>query len=90
MGFGPEKPLRAQFEEETHAPERMGEVAETIAERHAELNHWCGWQRRRNESLLMDLGPLVEAIEAGHIPIEEIPETFEAAYCTWWSEKTDR
>ena len=26
------------------------------------------------------------AIESGHVPIDEIPETFEAAYCTWWSE----
>ncbi|MGB1025195.1 MAG: DUF3320 domain-containing protein, partial [Rhodospirillaceae bacterium] len=31
------------------------------------------------------LGALVEAIEAGQVPADEIPDTFEAAYCTWWS-----
>src|SRR5690606_19722229 len=53
----------------------------------ARLNHWCAWQRRRNEALDLDLGPLVEAIESGEVPVEEIPETFEAAYGAWWSER---
>jgi hypothetical protein len=81
------KPVRADFEGEDNALEQMRAATEAIAERHAELNHWCGWQRRRNDALSLQLDPLVEGIEAGLVPIEEIPETFEAAYCAWWSER---
>lgn len=79
--------VREHFAEQGHALEQMRETAESIAQHRAELNHWCGWQRRRNEALDLDLGTLVEAIESGVVPVEEIPETFEAAYCTWWSER---
>ncbi len=65
--------------------ELIRQTADTITERHAELNSWCGWYRRRTEALGLDLAPLVEAIEQGRIPTDEIEATFEAAYCTWWS-----
>jgi len=81
------KSVRAEFENQTEALEHMREAAEAIAERHSELNQWCGWQRRRNEALSLQLDALVEGIEAGRVPVDEIPETFEAAYCAWWSEK---
>ena len=81
------KTVRDRFAEEGRALELMQETAEAIAEHHAELNHWCGWQRGRNEALNLDLRPLVEGIESGLMPVDEIPETFEAAYCTWWSER---
>jgi very-short-patch-repair endonuclease len=61
------------------------ETADSISERHAELNSWCSWRRRRNEAVDMSLLQLVEAIEGGQVPIDEISETFEASYCTWWS-----
>lgn len=67
------------------ALEQIRKMADTITERHAELNSWCGWYRRRMEALDLELAPLVEAIEKGRIPIEEIETTFEASYCTWWS-----
>ena len=63
------------------------DLIEKIADKQAELNHWCGWQRRRNEALALDLVPLVEGIEDGRVPVSEIAETFEASYCTWFSEK---
>jgi very-short-patch-repair endonuclease/DNA polymerase III delta prime subunit len=81
------KPLRDSLSQGGYSIEELQATADSIAEHHADLNHWCGWQRRRNEALDLDLGPLVEGVEAGRVPIEEIPETFDAAYCTWWSER---
>lgn len=77
--------IREQFAAEGHALDVIKNTAESIAGRHAELKDWCGWRRRRTEALDLDLGPLVDAIEEGRVPTEEIEETFEAAYCTWWS-----
>tara|TARA_R110002049_G_scaffold130820_1_gene289278 strand:+ start:7775 stop:13804 length:6030 start_codon:yes stop_codon:yes gene_type:complete len=79
--------VREALSDDGYSLEKLQEVADLIAERYADLNHWCGWQRRRNEALNLDLGPLVEGIESGRVPLEEIPETFEAAFCTWWSER---
>jgi len=81
------KTVRDSFLEDEDA---LGEIATTldaIVRRRTELNHWCGWQRRRNEAIAIELGPFVAAIEDGTIPINEIPESFEAAYCTWWSKR---
>jgi very-short-patch-repair endonuclease len=77
--------VRAHFAETEEALAAIKESADNIAERHAELHDWCGWRRRRTEALDLELGPLVEAIEKGYVPTAEIEETFEAAYCTWWS-----
>lgn len=77
--------IREHFARTDKALAAMKEMADTIATRHAELRAWCGWYRRRTEALDLELGPLVEAIEQGRVPVEEIEETFEAAYCTWWS-----
>lgn len=77
--------VREYFAKTDKALDAIRETAESIAARHAELHDWCGWRRRRTEAMDLDLGPLVEAIEQGRIPIEEIEATFEAAYCTWWS-----
>jgi Superfamily I DNA and RNA helicases and helicase subunits len=77
--------VREHFAETGKALDAIRETADTIAARHAELREWCGWRRRRTEALDLELRPLVDAIEKGRIPIEEIEATFEAAYCTWWS-----
>ncbi|ADH84743.1 DUF3320 domain-containing protein [Desulfurivibrio alkaliphilus] len=77
--------VRKHFAETGRALPAILETAETIAARHAELREWCGWRRRRAEAMDLELGPLVEAIEKGHVPTEEIEATFEASYCTWWS-----
>lgn len=77
--------IREHFARTERALAAMRETAETIAARHTELRAWCGWRRRRIEALDLELGPLVEAIEHGRVPVEEMVETFEAAYCTWWS-----
>lgn len=77
--------VREHFAETGKALDAIRETADTIAARHAELREWCGWRRRRTEALDLELGPLVDAIEKGRVPTEEIEATFEAAYCTWWS-----
>ncbi len=77
--------IREHFARTERAFAAIQETADTIAARHAELRDWCGWRRRRREALDLELGPLVEAIEQGRVPVEEIDATFEAAYCAWWS-----
>ena len=61
------------------------QTTEAIDARHIELRSWCNWHRRRTEALDLELGALVNGIERGLIPTEEIEETFYAAYCAWWS-----
>lgn len=77
--------VREHFASHGNALEAIREAAEEIAARHAELHSWCTWQRQRDEALELELGPFVEALEAGRIPVDEVEKTFEAAYCAWWS-----
>lgn len=77
--------VREHFAETGKALDAIRETADKIAARHAELHDWCGWRRRRTEALELELGPLVDAIEKGYVPTDEIKATFEAAYCAWWS-----
>ena len=64
---------------------QIRETVERIAHHHADLRDWCGWRKRRSEALDLELAPLVTAIENDAIKPEQINETFEAAYCAWWS-----
>ena len=77
--------LMEYFAKAGNALDVIRETAETSATRHTELRNWCSWRHRRAEALALELAPLVEAIEKGRIPTEEIEATFEAAYCTWFS-----
>lgn len=77
--------IRGYYQTNDDFVSAIGEAAALITARHAELHDWCGWRRRRQEALDCELGPLVEAIENGTIPTDEIEMTFEAAYCAWWS-----
>ncbi len=77
--------VRRIFAETEQTFEVIRETADAIATRHGEMRDWCGWRRRRADALALDLRPLVEAIEQGRVPIDEIEQTFEAAYCAWWS-----
>lgn len=76
---------RDYFAQADDALNVIRETTTVIAERHQELNAWCAWRRRRNEALDLDLAPLVEAVETGDVPVDEIAATFHAAYCSWWS-----
>ena len=77
--------LRRRFADVDHAPGQIREIADMIAAHHRELRDWCAWWKRRAEAIDSGLRPLVDAVETGRVPPEEIQETFEAAYCAWWS-----
>jgi very-short-patch-repair endonuclease len=77
--------VREHFASHDQALEAIRETAEVIGLHHEELRAWCNWRRCRNEALLHELAPFVEALESGRIPLNEVERTFEAAYCTWWS-----
>ena len=76
---------RGYFAQADDALDAIRETTTKVAERHHDLNAWCTWRRRRNEALDLDLAPLVEAVERGDVPVDEIATTFHAAYCSWWS-----
>ena len=63
----------------------LGTQCQEIVDNHIALRDWCAWVRRRSEALDFQLGPLVEAIENGTVPADQVEEVFEAAYCSWWS-----
>ena len=68
-----------------HAPETIQATAVRIEARHQELRAWCQWRKRRAEAIDAGLQPLVEAVEEGRVPPDELEDTFEASYCAWWS-----
>lgn len=82
-----DRDLREYFLESPDALIEIQNTAKQIVERDAELKTWCDWQLRRGQAVELDLGPFVEAIESGNVQIEDIPATFEAAYCSWWSSR---
>jgi very-short-patch-repair endonuclease len=63
----------------------VSEWCQRISSNQQSLRDWCAWVRRRNEATDLQLGSLVSGIEQGVIPAEDIRDTFEAAYCQWWS-----
>ncbi len=77
--------VRERLDDVAHAPEEIRTTAEQIEARSPELRDWCQWRRRRGEAIDADLRPLVEAVEEGRVPLDEIQETFWASYCAWWS-----
>lgn len=79
------KSIREHFQNENRVLELVTQTAERIVSSHQELRDWCAWRKRRAEAVDLDLLPLIEAIEAGHIQASDVRETFEASYCSWWS-----
>ncbi len=77
--------VRETFASSDRALEQLRETMDTISAKHNELHDWCAWRKRRAEAIDVDLLPLVEAVEQGRIPAQEVKKTFEAAYCAWWS-----
>ena len=77
--------VREAFARSDRALELLRETAETIIAHRSELNAWCAWRKRRTQALDLNLAPLVTAVEQGMVSPDDIPATFEAAYCAWWS-----
>ncbi len=76
--------LRDAFAAADHDLAQLGETAKVIVLRRDEIRDWCAWWKCRAEVVDLALLPLVEAMEQGRVPVEEMVKTFEAAYCTWW------
>jgi very-short-patch-repair endonuclease len=81
------RPLDEYFKQGYHELSAIRQTMDEIAARHSELNSWCKWMQRRTEAMDVELGPLVRAVEKGDVPVDEIGDTFEAAYCTWWTSR---
>lgn len=89
--------LKAQFESLTGSPvdshipadanalESISSLCQRIVDHQVALRDWCNWMRRRSAAMDLQLGPLVQAIERGEVQSADVVDTFEAAYCSWWS-----
>lgn len=77
--------MRTRFFETKQTLDAIKETAESVIARQEDLRAWCSWRRRRTDAMDLELAPLVEAIENGLVPTDEIMDTFHAAYCAWWS-----
>lgn len=77
--------LEEQIADSRNALASIDDLGKEIVRRHAELRQWCGWRRRRQDAMDLELAPFIDAVESGFVPVDEIEETFEAAYCAWWS-----
>ncbi len=62
-------------------------LASAVSGDRSGLNDWCRWQRERQQAAGNGQGALVEAIEAGAIEPGESEDAFEAAYCSWFSNR---
>lgn len=77
--------IESALEKLDNAFEAVSTICNSIASRHSDLRDWCAWQKRRAEAVAENLLPLVTAVESNAIAFDEIIDTFEAAYCYWWS-----
>ena len=77
--------VRETFAQSHNTFSDVRQAVEVVAAAHTELRDWCAWRKRRTEAIDCDLLSFVQAIEEGRIPVDEIRQTFEAAYCAWWS-----
>jgi very-short-patch-repair endonuclease len=77
--------VREAFGNDAAVLENVRAVAETIIKRHQDLKDWCAWRKRRGTAVDYGLMPLVESIEQGRVSPDEISDTFETAFCAWWS-----
>lgn len=71
--------------EESNALGSIASLCQGIQDHQVALRDWCAWVRRRSEAMDLQLGSLVQAIESGAVLPDAVEDTFEAAYCAWWS-----
>jgi len=51
----------------------------------SQLRDWCAWRRARGSAMRAQLGPLVEAFEAGRFPSSALGDVFDRSYSQWWT-----
>ena len=74
------------FRESPNFLRETAEAAKSVSIRDGDLKEWCAWMAARRASILLELGPLVDAVESGAIPIEAAGDVFEASYFDWWTD----
>lgn len=74
------------FRESPSFLREIAESAESVSIRDEDLKDWCAWMAAKRASILLELGPLVDAVESGAIPIEAASDVFEASYFDWWTD----
>lgn len=52
----------------------------------AEVSAWAQWNRARARATQAGLGLLVQAVESGAVPPDEIEAAFDIAYARWWAD----
>lgn len=74
------------FRESPNFLRETAEAAKSVSMRDGDLKDWCAWMAARRAAILLELVPLVDAIESGAIPIEASGHVFEASYFDWWTD----
>lgn len=64
---------------------RIASMSTTILESQVKLRDWSLWRKARRVALDLELGPLVEALEARRLKAGEALPQFETAYARWWA-----
>ena len=74
------------FRESPNFLRETAEAAKSVSIRDGDLKDWCAWMAARKAAILLELGPLVDSVENGAIPIEAAGDVFEASYFDWWTD----
>lgn len=64
--------------------ETLRSDAERIVSNAAKINRWCNWRRDRIAGEAVGLGPVLEGVERGDVPVERIVDTVRLGYARWW------
>ncbi|EHK66625.1 DUF3320 domain-containing protein [Achromobacter arsenitoxydans] len=51
------------------------------------LMPWCVWRQARGEAAQLNLHGLVDSLEQGRVPLEQVEAHFEFSYRNWWVKK---
>ncbi|TWI67730.1 AAA domain-containing protein [Pseudoduganella lurida] len=52
-----------------------------------QLQPWCVWQGARARAVAAGLEGIVQAVEAGRVPLADVADFFEYSYRNWWLRK---
>ncbi|WP_206018695.1 DUF4011 domain-containing protein [Rubritalea profundi] len=65
--------------------DQLEAASKKVTSKQATLRAWCGWRRVRVSAIHQNLTPLVEGIENGSIPKDDLELVFLTAYSKWFA-----
>lgn len=74
--------LRRSFAERPAS--QLAEAAAGLLAHRDSLHAWCAWRSAQAGARAEGLGALADAIEAGSIAAQQVPQAFEVNYARWW------